>query len=392
MNSPARQKPSRIPRTELVSVPRALFFCLLLTVSSGRGQTPTRQSLFTWGRETMAQVDRDFWLTSRRLYAEDFTADMSRTEAEKRQPSFMWGCGVQLSALATATALDRMNFSARLNAYATGLDAYWKEGNGISGYDVLPGKGGGTDRYYDDNAWIVLAMIDTYRVTRDLQYLRRAEKTMAFVMSGEDKELGGGLYWREQEKKTKNTCTNAPAIVAALRLYQITKTANYLEAAQRTYTWMNAHLQDADGLYWDNIALNGDIGRAKFSYNTALMLRANVEFYRVTRDQKYLVEASRIADASLAKWFTPEGGITDSARFAHLLLGAFIELNSVAPAPKWRQPVERVLAYLHDHLKDKAGRYPENWSKPPAEPIKKCMLLDEASVGRAYWEAAAAFR
>ena len=387
------------PRTSHLS-PRSLAqvaaHCLLLLgvvvsiVSPACAQTPTSLTLIGWGRETLAQIDRDFWMNSRHLYAEDSKAVLDRKESEKRQPAFMWSCGVQITALAAATQLDRIHYLSRLKMYAAGLDAYWQTGNGIGGYDVLPVPKD-LDRYYDDNAWIVLGMIEVYGVTGDLQFLSRAEKTAAFVLSGEDSQLGGGLYWRESDKKSKNTCTNGPAIVGVLRLYQITRKPAYLETAKRLYAWVNSHLQDKDGLYWDNINLKGEVSQMKFTYNTALMLRANVEFYRVTKDPKYIAEASRIAYAALQKWFAPDGGVHDGGRFAHLLVGALIELNRIAPAAKWRKPVEKALVYVHDHVKDPEGRYPDHWDRPQTTPLEKFTLLDQSSVARAYLEAALPF-
>ncbi len=127
---------------------------------------------------------------------------------------------------------------------------------------------------------------------------------MQFVLSGEDQTLGGGIYWRENEKKGKNTCVNAPAIVAAAELYQITRDQKYLETAKRLYSWTRAHLQDPqDGLYYDNIGLGGNVAKFKLTYNSGLMIRANVELYRATGDMTYLNEARRIANSSINQWF-----------------------------------------------------------------------------------------
>lgn len=359
--------------------------------SRAQSPAPTSFALVGWGRESLEQVDKDFWMSPRRLYAQEFKADMKRGEADRRTPAFMWDCGVQLSALAAAAKMDRSRYAGRLRQFATGLDAYWQQpADGPGGYDVLPVPKG-LDRYYDDNAWIVLGMIEAYEVTGDKEFLRRAEKTMEFVLSGEDDKLGGGLYWREAEKRSKNTCTNAPAIVAALKLYQITKNDHYLQAARRVYRWLCDTLQDSDGLFWDHMGLGGNIGRFKLTYNSALMIRANVEVYRITKDPKYLREAERIGDAAIGKWVTPEGGIRDSGRFAHLLLRSFIELAGVSPDPRWRATVDRCVAFVHDHLRDANGRYPEHWDRAPAKPIAKSPLLDQASVACAYWEAAAPF-
>ena len=201
------------------------------------------------------------------------------------RPAVMWGCGVQLAALAAAARADAA-WKPRLLDFVAAMDSYWTDQHLtiVGGYDVLPGPKP-LDRYYDDNEWIVIALAEGYDVAADAALKTRAEKTMAFVLSGEDKKLGGGIYWHEQEKKSKNTCSNAPAIVAAMRLFQLTRRQEYLITARRLTLWTNAHLQDTDGLYWDNIKLDGTVDKTKWSYNTALMLRANCLLFQETRER-----------------------------------------------------------------------------------------------------------
>ena len=57
------------------------------------------------------------------------------------------------------------------------------------------------------------------------------------------------------------------------------------------------NLQDpADGLYFDNKSLNGEIDRAKFAYNSGQMMQSAALLYRIT-GEKYLQEAQRLAAA-----------------------------------------------------------------------------------------------
>ncbi len=212
-----------------------------------------------WGDEALATVKKDLWLPRRNLYAEK--ADFGRRA--RPQPAYMWGVGVQLTALAAAAKVDREKYMAAMREYAEAIDVYWLEHDGISGYDVLPGPKD-SDRYYDDNAWLVLGLIEVHEITGEKKYLDRAEETFRFVMSGEDDKLGGGLYWREKEKKSKNTCSNAPAIVSALRLYQMVGRDDYLETAERLYDWTNKSLQDEDGLFLDNVRMDGSADRRAY--------------------------------------------------------------------------------------------------------------------------------
>ena len=119
------------------------------------------------------------------------------------------------------------------------------------------------------------------------------------MMTGYDTISGGGLYWKEGDKTTKNTCSNGPGILVALQLYKITNNKNYLDTALVLYNWVNAHLQSPQGVYYDNIKIPSlKIDSAVYTYNTGTMLQSNVLLYEITHDKKYLNEAERIAKAA----------------------------------------------------------------------------------------------
>ena len=361
-----------------------LLLCLPLCTSSAYAQTAP-DTLKTWGLETLNKIETDFALPERGLYA----GDWKRDKIKPGGPAVMWDCGVQLTALAAAAKVDPTHYEARMRRFAKGMDVYWSPGdNKVWGYDVLPGPKQ-ADRYYDDNVWICLAMCEVYEITKEPAYRDRAEATFAFVMSGEDAKLDGGLYWHEQEKRSKNACSNGPAACAALRLYQITRNTKYLETGKRLYAWMNAHLQDADGLYWDNMRLDGSVEKMKWSYNTALMLRANCLLFEITKDAKYSDEAERLARASEAHWVKADtGAIADGGAFAHLLSESFLYLAAQDSSDHWTKLVNRALTFVHDKARDSEGRYGEHWDQPVTTPIDKTKLLPQASVARAFLMAA----
>jgi rhamnogalacturonyl hydrolase YesR len=337
-----------------------------------------------WGKETQDAITRDFWLPQRKLFADN----AKDGQTANRQPAFMWGVGVQLTGLISAAHHDRKQYGELLRTYADAIEVYWATHDGIAGYDVLPHPKP-IDRYYDDNVWLALAFAEASEVIGEPKYLGKAEDIFRFVLSGQDNTLGGGIYWRENEKTSKNTCINAPAIAAALRLYQLTRKPSYLETAYRLYHWTCSRLQDKDGLFWDNIQINGKIDTTKFSYNSALMIRANTLFYEVTGQKSYLTEAQRIAQAAEARWIRAEtGAMDDTGRFAHLLLESLLELSEQDGDTRRVRLVEKVLAFLHDRVRDPKGRYPERWDKPQTEPLAEFALIDQASAARAYWKAA----
>ena len=356
----------------------------LLSAASAEPESAAESPAYRqWGRETLEVLQQDFWLPETKLYAEKANLETGKPD----HPAFMWGVGVQLSAMAAASQLEPDTYLKPLRDYADQIQVYWLKHDGIEGFDVQPGPKA-SDRYYDDNAWLVLALAEVFEVTKDKKYLDRSAATFRFVMSGEDDKLGGGLYWREVEKKSKNTCTNAPAIVSALRLHQLTKDDKHLETAKRLCTWTCKTLQDTDGLFWDNIRLDGRVDRRKFSYNSALMIRANCLLHEITGEATYLKEAQRVAAAAEKQWIRDSGAMSDSGRFAHLLLESLLELHRRDKDPRWHQVVGRCLGHLHGTMRDAKGRYPHRWDRTWGGPMRETMLLNQASPARIYWLAA----
>ncbi len=366
-----------------------LMTCLILGMMAGQGvamarNAPTGNDFLQWAQDTQNRIIAEFAIPNTNIYADKITVGKPASG-----PAFMWGCGVLLPSFVGAAKLMPDTYMEDLNHYLEGLKVYWVNSRNVSGFNVLP-KPSPPDRYYDDNEWMVIALVGAYEDNHNIQTLRWAEDTFKFVLSGMDDQLGGGIYWHEQKRNSKNTCSNAPAIVGALRLYQVTRQKKYLDIAQRLYTWVNAHLQDPSGLYYDNIKLNGTVEKTEWSYNSALMIRANALLYAITNQESYLKEAERIATAAEAKWIDPNTGafIHDGGVFAHLLAESFLSLYNRDKNPHWLQLVQKGLIYVHANCRDSNGNYTGGWSQPVAEPLKTVKLIDEASVARAYWLAA----
>jgi hypothetical protein len=143
-------------------------------------------------------------------------------------------------------------------------------------------------------------------------------------------------------------------------------------------------------LYFDHIKLDGRLDRTKWTYNTALMIRAKCMLSDVTRDRKYLDDAQQLALAAERRWVKPDtGAIADDSQFAHLLTEAFLELaDRDVDTKHWRAVVERAITFVHDHNIDTNGVHPKKWDTIPDKPLKNPELIWQASAARAYWRAA----
>lgn len=299
-----------------------------------------------------------------------FLAESIGGDSNPDQPMFNWGIGVTLSAENALTRLDPKR-KPRLRTMLEMCEAYWNPAGPVAGFDVVPGPPFPTDRYYDDNAWMVMAYVESYEILGDRRWLLRAEETLRFVLSGEDDKLGGGIYWKEREKSSKNTCSNGPAAAACLAVYRHSKRPELLAKAKELYAWTKAKLQDpSDGLFWDNLTLDGRMDKTKWSYNTALMLRTAKELGRLRAGREFRLDAERMEKSAVARWVRPDGVIDDELQFAHLL---FENLN-----PRKFDAAKSIQRLLGSA--GKAGLFGKRWGQ---EPKAKTMMIIQASAIRA---------
>ncbi len=219
--------------------------------------------------------------------------------------SYLWpysGTLSMMSALYDATG-DEDDLDFIDHVVVEGLDRYYdlsREPHAYSSYITADRS----DRFYDDNIWLAIDFTDLYIATGNTSYLAYARDIWQFVMSGCDDVLGGGIYWCEQKKGSKNTCSNAPAAVCALKLYKATGEEEFLRTGRELYEWTFTTLRDpGDDLYFDNISLDGRVSPAKYSYNSGQMIESGVLLYSITGEDRFLREAQATARGCYAKWF-----------------------------------------------------------------------------------------
>jgi uncharacterized protein YyaL (SSP411 family) len=354
---------------------------LLAFLSGGMAQTAQARYLDKALGAT-DYIQREFYDEKAGLYRPSLPPDPKALPYD-----FMWANGVQFSALVGATKHRPQRYRPILDAFTKGLRRYWDEQAPIPGFDAYFSSPNGDDKYYDDNAWLVLGFVEAYHVTGERSYLDWAGRTQQFVWSGWDDKLGGGIYWHQQARNSKNTCSNAPTAAAALELYFCDHDADHLDRARKIYAWTRSNLQDKDGLFWDNINLNGKIGKRKWTYNTALMIRSSVGLWRATKESKYLQEARREADAALKQWVNPQtGSFADSARFNHLLSEALLITYEATRDVKYLNAVRRDADFGYRYVRDpENGGYWNQWKAENHASGERKSLIENASVARLFW-------
>lgn len=271
----------------------------------------------------------------------------------KRRYEFLWPYANAWSACAALASLPEHavgedpasvleGFPAGLTAYSPHHQAVFEE-TGAVGFQsaVVAPLGQGGDVFYDDNAWIGLAMLRHHRLTGDRRLVDLARRILAFVLTGWTADQAwshpGGIRWKvAAESTSRNACANAPTAALAVRVHQASEDPDALAWAVRIYQWTRDTLLGSDDLYGDRITPGGEIEPTRWSYNQGSMIGAGVLLHEVTGDQTYLDQARATAAASVAQFPAPALG-AQGAAFAAVLLRNLLLLDRVAPDPRYRR-------------------------------------------------------
>lgn len=293
---------------------------------------------------------------------------------QQKRYSYLWPFSGSLSAVtALWEARPRSNYGQVLDRkIRPGLEMYFDSTRTPAAYSSYLNTAPVSDRFYDDNIWIGLDFTDLYKLTRDPKYLTQAQLVWRFIESGIDDKLGYGIYWCEQKKNGKNTCSNAPGTVYAAKLFLATGDSAYLRTAVRLYEWTRENLQDpADALYFDNKNLNGEIGRAKFAYNSGQMMQASALLYRITREEHYLREAQKLAAACYERFFGAPAQPGRKYRvlnrgdvwFTAIMVRGFIELYGVDRDSRYVDAIQENLdCAWHNGMREENGLFNDDWT------------------------------
>ncbi|MCW1912724.1 glycoside hydrolase family 76 protein [Luteolibacter sp. GHJ8] len=330
--------------------------------------------------EVSAHIQEHFWDRKSGLY-------MGKSGGT--EPELIWGCGVMFSSLVSAARHDK-KYRRVMGDFFEAMDAYWDVKVKIPGYEPARTQGG-NDKYYDDNAWMVLTFLEAYELTKESKYLKRAEETLEFVVSGWDEEVGGGIWWHEAHKGgDKNTCVNAPAALGCFRLARFKKdaeAAKWNALGEKIVVWTVKTLQGENGLFWDNIKVaTGEINKGQLTYNSALMLRNFLSLHTRTKEAFYLDEALRMGKAANGMMDGQQKAYRDHIKWAHLMVEADLELYRHTGQEVY---LKRAISNTEKHYADwKKSPYPDLISQGSLA-RELWLLVDHTTpVGKEFWKVA----
>lgn len=355
-------------------------------------------------RQTLDSLYLNYSVDNSSLLRENYPFDEQHTvtylASEKQanipnQFSYLWPYSGTFSAVnALFEATHDKKYKKLLDSRVLpGLEEYFDTQRVPNAYSSYIRTAPASDRFYDDNVWLGIDFTDTYQMTQEQKYLDKAQLIWKFIESGTDSILGGGIYWCEQKKESKNTCSNAPGSVLALKLFKATNDSSYFEKGKKLYEWTQRNLQDsADYLYFDNIRLDGKIGKAKFAYNSGQMMQSAALLYQLTKNPIYLKDAQNIAKECFNYFFTDFTPATNEEAFRMLkkgdiwftavMLRGFIELYQIDKDKTYINAFNKSLSYAWDNARDEKGLFNTDLSGKSKDERK--WLLTQAAMVEMY--------
>lgn len=255
--------------------------------------------------------------------ATNYYTEHAEKERNQKPASYLWPLCALIQADETEQVLLKTN--GRVDHTLEIIKKYYDPRAPKPGYASYPPALGGGDRFYDDNQWIGIALMDAWKVNKKQEYLDVSKSIYDFMMTAYDTVGGGGLYWEEGDP-SKNTCSNGPGVLLALQLYKATGEKPFLDTALQIYNWVNKNLKDESGLYWDNVGFpSGKVDTIRYSYNTGTMLQSAVYLYEITGEKQYLEQAQKSAK-SAADYFYGNPKLRDAFWFNAVLLRGYQHL------------------------------------------------------------------
>ncbi|MCW2729784.1 MAG: fructose-bisphosphate aldolase [Mycobacterium sp.] len=159
-----------------------------------------------------------------------------------------------------------------------------------------------TNDYYDDMAWLALALERAGSVA-GVEHPKALEKLADQFLNAWVPEDGGGIPWRKQDQFF-NAPANGPAGIFLARY-------DRLRRAQQMADWIDETLIDPDThLVFDGIK-GGSMVRAQYTYCQGVVLGLEVELAARTKDTRHPERVHRLVDA-IADNMAP-GGVIQGA-------------------------------------------------------------------------------
>ncbi len=293
--------------------------------------------------------------------------------------SYLWPFTQAMAGItASAPALGKSLTTKALREANHGLAQYYDPYLSPPGYESYLFSAGGGTAFFDDNGWTDLDLLRAYKDTKNPIFLKEAKADTLFLESGWNQSVPppGGEYFNENTQGRTQTAT-ASFLDAVLRLYMVTKNPADLAWAKKISTWDRTYMRGLNGIYKDSMSPGEAANGRPFTYDTGVVLQADVLFYRATGQVRYLHRAEQLATAAISALVDPLNGVmvedagSSNAPFNAILLRGLYMLWRADHNPAWIEPVIRQADLAMRYDRYPSGIYGSNWTglNNPALPI-----------------------
>jgi hypothetical protein len=249
-----------------------------------------------------------------------------RSAPGSRSSASLWALS---QALHAAVLLDEASGSrSRTATLGTALSAYRRGPAFAAGRRPWP-----SPRYYDDNAWVLLAGSQARWLAGARWRCRPLDALQTWVASGA--EADGGVRWRERGR-TRNACSTGAAGVAALRVAGpgCAPDAEEVAFARRCRDFLAGRLRLTSGLVADHVRADGTVEPTVWSYNQGLLVGLEVLLDRAG-EEGALGRAREHAELT-TEWFAAGDRLwLQPPCFAAVLLRMLLLLYSADGDGRW---------------------------------------------------------
>lgn len=305
----------------------------------------------------------------------DFLAENYPVESGDKKVCYLWSVSGVYTGVGMLRQLGYADPS--FEKIDRSVDSYWSNKNSLPAAESYPPVYGGGTRFYDDNATIGLDYLENYYKTKNQHFLDQAEKCMAFDFTGESNDVGGGIFWNEDEKYPgatnylKAACSSAFSAKLALDLYEITNNPEYLAFGKRLYDWMKLKLQDPNDLIiWNDVAITTGIpNKTKWTYNSGMVLSTASLLFRITGEQHYFDDAKALAEATFTFFTISSDNVgrqfpDHDPWFTAKLFRGYLSFYDIDPTKntKYIDAMIKNVDYAWLHSRTFEGFFYEDWS------------------------------
>ncbi len=322
---------------------------------------------------------------------QDSLSYMQGGNVGEKPVSFLWPFSGVFSATNVLMKIPAIKSKYKIyqDTLVLGIEQYRDDVRKPMGYQAYPVKLEQADRYYDDNGLVGIDYMESYLLTKNPLYLKRAKDVFTFILSGWNEDMGGGVPWLEGHNDQKPACTNGMATLTALKIYQGSKDPYYLDQGKRFYSWMYNTLRDSTGVITNNIKPDGELNRTFWTYNTGSLIEAAVLLYQFTGEKQYLQQAQQLAADSYKHFRNVPHNKNlilhiDLPWFVTVLFRGYEALYHVDGDAKYFEAIEHDLNYAWQHTRDSYGYVSSSWTTNPAHIKKPKWLLDQACIAELY--------